>query len=610
MNSGYSDSELPFGGKHNEQISRTLHAYQVAVNQAAIVSITDIQGNIIYVNEMFIQVSKYAREELLGKNHRIINSSYHGKEFFSKMWQNIKNGKPWRGEIRNKAKDGSYYWVDTVITPIVNKKGDIFQYLSIRNLITRQKEYEEELVNAQNELRKREKQLNDAQKVAKTGSWYLNVPGEGHLEWSTETYRIFEIEPGTDMTYARFLETVHPQDRDMVNKSWQQAQRTGNYNIEHKILTKSGVKWVSERAKFEFDNVAKLKSALGTVQDITAKREIEDSLKESEILYKSLFNKSPFAIGIVDKKTLQFLEVNETGTQLYGYSREEFLKLSAFDIRVEEDHEVLKKMLASGHLVDDGSIKRHKKKNGEIFFVQPSFVSMQYKGYDAFLVTINDVTAKLKIEEELNLAEQKRQKDILEAEEKSRSEIGMELHDNVNQLLVSSRLYLQHVHTSSEKSEGLLKTAKDILSSAIEEIRKLSALLVTPILDKTNLKESIEYLARGYNLLNAGIVLNINIREESIASDLKTNIYRIIQEQLNNIMKHAEATKVRINLLQVSNCLDLEISDNGKGFDLKQAQKGIGMANIIYRAEAYGGKSSITTDIGKGCKISIRFNLH
>lgn len=161
--------------KYNE-LSSLLQAYQSAVNEAAIVSVTDISGKIIYVNDKFVEISKYSKEELLHQTHRIVNSGYHAADFFKTMWQTISAGKPWRGEIKNKAKDGSFYWVDTVISPVCDKKGKIFQYLSIRNLISVQKEHEEELERSRETLLKRKQQLKDAQQVAKTGSWYLDIP--------------------------------------------------------------------------------------------------------------------------------------------------------------------------------------------------------------------------------------------------------------------------------------------------------------------------------------------------------------------------------------------------------------------------------------------------
>ncbi len=122
---------------------RQIKNFRNALNNSAIISVSNLQGIIIEVNEIFCQISQYSVEELVGKSHNIINSGYHSIEFWKEMWATIENGTPWRGEIKNRAKDGTFYWVDSVINPVFDRDGKIYQYLSIRHNITKRKEMEE-----------------------------------------------------------------------------------------------------------------------------------------------------------------------------------------------------------------------------------------------------------------------------------------------------------------------------------------------------------------------------------------------------------------------------------------------------------------------------------
>ncbi len=258
---------------------RDSEALRTTLNMHAIVSIADRSANIISVNDAFCKISGYSREELIGANHRIVNSGTHPSEFWQTVWRDISSGKSWRGEICNRARDGSLYWVDTIITPFQNKQGRIERYVSIRTDITDRKE-------AEFELQRSQRRLMEAQNTAHIGNYFYDISKD---VWtcSSALDDIFGIDQSTVKNMASWVDLVVPKHRNMVQNHFSRiiAER-GQFNLDYQIRRKSdgAIRWVTGLGTLKFSEDGHPLNLEGVIQDITERKEAEIRLKENEDL--------------------------------------------------------------------------------------------------------------------------------------------------------------------------------------------------------------------------------------------------------------------------------------------------------------------------------------
>ncbi|MBS1662770.1 MAG: response regulator [Bacteroidetes bacterium] len=342
-------------------------------------------------------------------------------------------------------------------------------------------------------------------------------------------------------------------------------------------------------------------------------------LRESEGRYRELFNNNPMPMFVFDAATFKFLEANGAAVQHYGYSHDEFLHMTLADVRLEGSLNQLQQEMAQMGLNGDGEqkgLRRHVKKNGDLIFVDGAWHRINYKDRPAILVLANDVTERIRLENELNEQRMSKQRQITEAvivaQEKERTEIGKELHDNVNQILGASNLYINTAMTDEDGRQELLERSTELVSRAINEIRKISKSLITPGLREIGLIESIEDIIDDMKVVAHDLVIELdlqNISEEQIEDRRKLALFRMVQEQLTNIVKHAKATRVLIRLSIEGPDIVLTVTDNGVGFDASRHRKGVGITNIISRAEIFNGNVDIQSVLGDGTTLSVSLPL-
>ncbi len=420
---------------------------------------------------------------------------------------------------------------------------------------------------------------------------------------------------------AFWLSRIHPEDQYVNSKFLNELEgdsAKNKFEEEYRFLTgEEKYIYVSDKGYVVRDKDGNILRIIGALRNITEQKKAEEQLRISEEKYRNFFNSIPASIFIWRLHDFQILEVNDMAPATYGYTKEELLQLTTLDLRPPQDYQPIKDFVKEA-LADESFSKnkiwRHIKKTGEELFMQISSTRINYKGHPSIMAISIDVTEKIKLEKQLIKEQEQRELEItravITAQEKEREEIGRELHDNVNQILASSRLYLGLVKSNGTADKSYIEESDLLIDSAIREIRQLSHSLIPPAMIEASLEKSIASLI---TIVQEGSGMEIETQLEKMDSSimseqLKLTIYRILQEQMNNILKYAKASNVQLKIEQQADRIVMQIADDGIGFDVNQKTGGVGLMNIRTRASLVNGVVAIKSSPGNGCELTVVFH--
>jgi PAS domain S-box-containing protein len=402
------------------------------------------------------------------------------------------------------------------------------------------------------------------------------------------------------------------------NPAFQSTVETTIKSVNRKLHT---IKWEVSAITDEEGRVENLQ-AIGVNNVAVAKgSQTKPVLNESEEHFRQLISNLNFGVTMRDANGKALL-CNKEALKFAELSEEEFLKTTLpvnHVILIKEDGSILPvdqhpTMLAirTKQPVRDIVLGVKRQQNCSWVLINAEPIVNSDGNLLHVITTFIDITERKRLEQKLIRKEINKQKLItsatIEGQEKERKEIGKELHDNINQILTTTQLYLEIAKgTADENTLEMIQLSSKSVGNAINEIRSLSRALTPPGLGDLGLVESVKDLCDSIKTTQVFDIrfFHKDFNESGLPENLKLMLFRIIQEQINNIIKYAEATSILIRLITDADQLMLVISDNGRGFDPSTVKKGLGLNNIVNRAELFHGKTEIKSSAEQGCTIIV-----
>jgi two-component system sensor histidine kinase UhpB len=416
------------------------------------------------------------------------------------------------------------------------------------------------------------------------------------------------------------FDIVHPDDIERTKKIRNELlKKPGTIlPLTFRFIKKGGgIVWM-EGTVVNMLHDENVKAVIGNYQDVTERKISEEKIRESNERFEMVSKATNDAVWDWNLATDK-IYWNDEIRSMFDYCSEDIASGAEWKIHIhpEDFKRVIRKMVyhIKNKIQNWQDEYRFRCADGSYKYVfNRGFILFSEDGTPYRIIgAMQDVTEINKLQQSLNNERIKKQKELtnatIEGQEKERAQIGKELHDNVNQLLTGTKLYLDVASSQPSMKDEMIKRSSENLTICMEEIRRLSSALVPPSTGITSFEDIVQDLLEPIRLAtDINILYDVkDVDGNVLTGEQQLNVYRIIQEHLNNIIKHSGAKNVRMNVKHINHVIEVEIKDDGKGFNVSARRKGIGFKNIQSRAELLNGKMEVISTPGNGCILLVSF---
>lgn len=574
-------------------------------NSNDIIGIIDANGIYRFVSQSAIEIQGREAKDLTGTSF-FLHMHEDDAPVLEDALANIASGQSLTvGPYRYKNSCGEWQWMETVVSNQLHNPA-INGYIITSRDVTQKKQEEEEQLKYEQRIQRQHQMMMDVLEQMQDG--FLAMKLDGKIIYWNKQAEIITGRRRIDMLGENFWDLFPGMEKTVYFDIFQELLQTSK-PLQKEVLSPFSNKWLDLHAYRTPTSITVF------FRDITSQRKAEEELQKLSLIARRTNN--PVIIQDGNRK-VQW--VNDAFTRLSGFRLDECVgkHITAICDGPETDAKTLRFVQEKVNRKESFRIETlNYKKNGDIYWsdvtCQPIFNAAGE--LVQFFSIATDITERKRLQQQLEREQKERSAKIaaatLKAQEAERAVVSQELHDNVNQVLTTVKLYTEMCRDGMGDTAELMEKSIELLQRSINEIRGLSKRLSAPSLGKIKLSDSIKELIATVDMTGKLQVQldTIGIEALEVPQDVHLAVYRILQEQLTNILKHAEATVVNVSVDVLVGHLNLQVQDNGKGFDPLLKSSGIGITNMVTRAESLGGALRLNSSPGKGCEVLVTIPL-